>query len=201
MACAPIEDSDQPGHPPSLIRVFAVRMKKAWVLSYPLSTLGRLWSDWADVQTDLRRRWAHRSFWSIPMDAKHSLYWSPILSLSVSSDRKLYNITHSLRLFSNFLFATSDKTYKLFHQELRQWEHPLFSLPSSPAHSLSSLPSYDLKYHYLSQRMTKHTKWNVHQTKTQRPVQSDQSSLSAWRCFGSLATHRHDQSRSMTKPT
>ena len=35
--CAPSEDSDQPGHPPSLIRFFAVRMKKAWVLSYPLS--------------------------------------------------------------------------------------------------------------------------------------------------------------------
>ena len=35
--CAPSEDSDQPWHPPSLIRVFAVRMKKAWVLSYPLS--------------------------------------------------------------------------------------------------------------------------------------------------------------------
>ena len=34
---APSEDSDQPGHPPSLIRVFTVRMKKAWVLSYPLS--------------------------------------------------------------------------------------------------------------------------------------------------------------------
>ena len=27
--------SDQPGHPPRLIRVFAVRMKKACVLSYP----------------------------------------------------------------------------------------------------------------------------------------------------------------------
>ena len=25
MACAPSEDSDQPGHPPSLIRVFAMR--------------------------------------------------------------------------------------------------------------------------------------------------------------------------------
>ena len=37
MTCVPSEDSDQPGHPPSLIRVFAVRMKKAWVLSYPLS--------------------------------------------------------------------------------------------------------------------------------------------------------------------
>ena len=28
---------DQPGHPPSLIRVFAVRMKKAWALGCPLS--------------------------------------------------------------------------------------------------------------------------------------------------------------------
>ena len=35
--CAPSEDSAQPGHLPSLIRVFTVRMKKAWVLSYPLS--------------------------------------------------------------------------------------------------------------------------------------------------------------------
>ena len=29
MACAHSEDSDQPGHPPSLIRVFAVRSKSA----------------------------------------------------------------------------------------------------------------------------------------------------------------------------
>ena len=33
---------DQPGHPPSLIRVFAVRIKKVWVLSYPLSAKRRL---------------------------------------------------------------------------------------------------------------------------------------------------------------
>ena len=31
-----------------LIRVFAVRMKKALVLSYPLSAQQRLWSDWAE---------------------------------------------------------------------------------------------------------------------------------------------------------
>ena len=37
MACVSSEDSDQPGHPPSPIGVFAVRMKKAWFLSYPLS--------------------------------------------------------------------------------------------------------------------------------------------------------------------
>ena len=41
--CAPSEDSDQPWHPPSLIRVFAVRMKKAWVLSYQLSAQPRFW--------------------------------------------------------------------------------------------------------------------------------------------------------------
>ena len=37
MACAPSEDSGQLWHLPSLIRVFAVRRKKASVLSYPLS--------------------------------------------------------------------------------------------------------------------------------------------------------------------
>ena len=50
--CAPSEDSDQPGHPPSLIKVFAVRMKKAWVLSYLLSAQRRLWSGCADAQAD-----------------------------------------------------------------------------------------------------------------------------------------------------
>ena len=42
MAIAPGEYTDQPVHPPSLIRVFAVHMKKHWVLSYPLSALRRL---------------------------------------------------------------------------------------------------------------------------------------------------------------
>ena len=49
MACAPSEDPDQPGHPLSLIGVFAVRMKKAGVISYPLSAQRRLWWDWADA--------------------------------------------------------------------------------------------------------------------------------------------------------
>ena len=60
MARAPSEDSDQPGH--SLIRVFAVRMKKHWVLSYQLSALPRLWSDGADTQAELSLRWAHSHF-------------------------------------------------------------------------------------------------------------------------------------------
>ena len=40
--CAPSEDSDQPGHLPSLMRVLAVRMNKAWVLCYPLSAQQKL---------------------------------------------------------------------------------------------------------------------------------------------------------------
>ena len=62
---ASCEDSDQPWHQPNLIRVFAVRMKKAWVLSYPLSAQQRLWSDWAGAQADLSLRWAHSHFFGI----------------------------------------------------------------------------------------------------------------------------------------
>ena len=59
---APSEDSDQPGHLPSLIRVFTVLMKKPWALSYPLSAQRRLWPDWADAQADLRLCWAHTHY-------------------------------------------------------------------------------------------------------------------------------------------
>ena len=42
--------------------VFVVRMKKACVLSYPLSAQRRLCSDWEDAQADLSLRWAHCHF-------------------------------------------------------------------------------------------------------------------------------------------
>ena len=63
MSFASSEDSDQPGHPPSLIRVFAVRMKKGWIHSYPLSAQRRLCSDWADAQADLSSLGAQSLFW------------------------------------------------------------------------------------------------------------------------------------------
>ena len=77
--CAPSKDSDQPGHPPSLIRVFAVRMKKAWVLSYPLSAQRWLWSDWADAQADLRLCWAHSHFVGFVMSWLILWLWKRIL--------------------------------------------------------------------------------------------------------------------------
>ena len=64
----------------SRISVFAVRMKKAWVLSYQLSAQRRLWSDWADAQADLSLRWAHSHFVGFVMSR---LKW-----LNRSSDTK-----------------------------------------------------------------------------------------------------------------
>ena len=42
--------------------VFAVRMKKSWVLSYPLSAQRRLWTHWANTQADRSLLWAHSHF-------------------------------------------------------------------------------------------------------------------------------------------
>ena len=67
--------TDLPGHLPSLISVFAVRMKKAWVLSYPLSAQRRHCSDWADAQADLNLRWAHSHFVGFVMSRLTFVYF------------------------------------------------------------------------------------------------------------------------------
>ena len=64
MACAPSKESDQPG------RVFAVRMKTAWVLSYPLSAQRRLirlggFPGWSESSLDAQ------SFWWFCHEATH----------------------------------------------------------------------------------------------------------------------------------
>ena len=97
MACAPSEDSEQPGHPPSLIRVFAVRIKKAWVLSYPLSAQRRLWSDWADAQADMSLRWAHSHF--VGFATRRLILKTP--DLKGTQDRK--NERYLFALFNRFL--------------------------------------------------------------------------------------------------
>ena len=49
-------------------------MKKAWVLSYPLSAQQSLWSDWADAQADLSLRWAHMPFCWFCHEAAHRIF-------------------------------------------------------------------------------------------------------------------------------
>ena len=60
MTGASSEDSVQPGHPPYLIRVFAVRSMGTKDSRF-LYADSEDWSDCADAQVDLSLRWAHRS--------------------------------------------------------------------------------------------------------------------------------------------
>ena len=64
-------------HPPSLIRVFAVRIRKAWALSFSLSAQRRLSSDWVDAQADQSIRWAHMSLCWFCHEAAHIVYQRP----------------------------------------------------------------------------------------------------------------------------
>ena len=71
--CAPNEGSDQPGQ-----IVFAVRMTKAWVLSYQLSAQRRLGSDWADAQADppsLIRVFAGRKCYFVCFVTRRLISW------------------------------------------------------------------------------------------------------------------------------
>ena len=66
--------TDQPGHPPSPIRVFAVRSMRS--LGPKLSSCGmrRLCSDWADAHGDLSLRWAHMPLCWFSHEAAHIWY-------------------------------------------------------------------------------------------------------------------------------
>ena len=59
MVCETGADSDQPGHPSSLIRDFAVCMAVTLSLSYALSAQPGLQSEWLDAQADLNLTQAH----------------------------------------------------------------------------------------------------------------------------------------------
>ena len=54
MSCAPGEYSDRPGHPPNLIRVTTVRMKKPWVL---------IATHWAHSEDSGQSGWMPRLIW------------------------------------------------------------------------------------------------------------------------------------------
>ena len=62
MSFAPSEELDQPGHPPSLMRVFAVSSTGSLGPKLSLCGQQRLWSDWVDAQADLSLRWAQMPF-------------------------------------------------------------------------------------------------------------------------------------------
>ena len=85
--CTP-RDSDQPGYPPSLIRVFAVHSMGSWGPHASSCAQQRLWSDWANAQADLSLRCAHMPFcWFCHAVAQMILVWSWMSVLDTQSVR------------------------------------------------------------------------------------------------------------------
>ena len=115
MACAPSKDSDQPWHLPSLIRVFAVRMKKHWALNYPLSTQRRVWSDWADAQADLSLRCAHGPFCWFCHEVAHIRHQCPCKSQFPSSLVMAQRLAHKQKVFiMHFNAATMASCFECY---------------------------------------------------------------------------------------
>ena len=75
MVFVPSEDSDQPGHLLTLIRVFAVHLVGSWGPSVSSCGQRKLWSDWTDAQADLSLRWAQRPFCLFCYEAPYSVVY------------------------------------------------------------------------------------------------------------------------------
>ena len=101
---------DQPGHPPSLIKVFAVRMKNPWVLSYRLSAQQRIWSDWPDAQADLSLRWAYTHFVGFVMSWLIS--WGLDIFVVKDGWTALTGPTSVMKRVTTYRFLWPDKTCK-----------------------------------------------------------------------------------------
>ena len=118
MACAASEDSDQPGHLPSLIRVLAVRMKKAWVLSYPLSIQWRLWSDWSDAQADLKLYWVHMPFcWFV-------MKWLQFVNMSSNCNQNAETLRRCSTRKGNRHYKWDQKSFKCSFPHIRRGQIP-----------------------------------------------------------------------------
>ena len=90
-----------PPNPSSLIRVFAVHLKKVWVLSFPLSPQQRLWSDWANAQADPSLRWAHSHFVGFVMSRlKYCTTAAVVVSVATHLPTKISFLWFSLAFFT-----------------------------------------------------------------------------------------------------
>ena len=99
MACAPSEDSDLSGHPPSLISVFAVRMKK----------LGSLATHWAHSEDSVQTGRMPRMIWVFAGRRVILL----VLSWGGSNDHSITIFLVYLRQFPSFFcfISFSDVCY------------------------------------------------------------------------------------------
>ena len=96
-----------------LIRVFAVRMKKHWVLSYIMSAQRRLCSGWANAQADLSLRWAHSHFVCFVI-SRLTYYMSYTNMVSVCRLYAFCDVTNPVKICLN-IHWTKITTLQLLH--------------------------------------------------------------------------------------
>ena len=148
----------------------SLSIRPVWSESSPCTSScshRRLWSDWVDAQADLRLRWAHMPF-SWFYGTRESFRQSAI-SLALSNEPHLwpYPISH---ISGPIQWATSLALSN---------EGPQTAMIPWPLCYLSCLMTKPHVRHVRPRRLR--SAW--------ASGQSDQSSLSAWRKLGSLATH------------
>ena len=96
--CATSEDSDQPAHPHSLVRVFADRMCLLQPPGYHNRDKQEPLPTWVSVQADLRRSWSYRSYCTCINDVQPAKTQISLRICAVWSDSSLIARTfYSLR--------------------------------------------------------------------------------------------------------
>ena len=92
--------------------VFAVRIKKPWILSYPLRAQRRLWSDWNDAQADISLRLAHMQF-CLFCHAAALLYCCLIFD-SIKKNKTIKNIFSCRTNLQNLIIQSLSNQIRMF---------------------------------------------------------------------------------------
>ena len=106
--------TDQPGCPPSLIRVFTVRSVGSWGPKVSSCRQLKLWSDWADSQADLSLRWAQSHFVGFVMRQLKCILND--IDSAVKQTKRLLKIIRgqfSIVLHKNVYYGYSLKSYSI----------------------------------------------------------------------------------------
>ena len=129
--------------------VFTVSMKKAWVLSYPLSAQRRLWSDWADAQADLSLRWVHNHIVGFVM-SRLNYFWSFLPQSMDQFDCVTFYIPLTATSWRHDLSLSSHPSTCL--GEADQSSHPCFVRQACPLpQGLSWIPLVSMVCRFISQ--------------------------------------------------
>ena len=142
MACAPSKGSDQPGHLPSLIWVFAVRMKKAWVLSDQLT-------HWDMVRYLLKyKAYNNQTLHSASPQCTDSRIFDPVTLTYIQrcSDFDTFYIDVRYRLnykaYNHQTLLSASPQCTGFAGSLIWWPWPIFRAPRTLTHFTSTFDSF-----------------------------------------------------------